>query len=188
MKEYFSQYFATRARRGTLMVIAGNSAFFAALLAVMFYLRWVSEGWPSPFHFPSLLMVAALTMFALCGSVTCEVGAHAAKLSDQEPAVRWIAVAVASWLMFLFLEVVEWVRLIYLENLGLDTTFGATFLSLTGAHWVASCALVCWMTFVANNTRKRDVFAVAMFSHFLNLLWIVLVFTLYFPNADLGGI
>ena len=102
--------------------------------------------------------------------------------------MRWIAVAVASWLMFLFLEVVEWVRLIYLENLGLDTTFGATFLSLTGAHWVAACVLVCWMTYVAGNTRKRDVFAVAMFSHFLNALWIVLVFTLYFPNADLAGI
>jgi heme/copper-type cytochrome/quinol oxidase subunit 3 len=133
-------------------------------------------------------MVAAMTMFSVCGSVTCEIGAHAAKLNDQEPAVRWIAVGVASWLMFLFLEVVEWVRLIYLERLGWDTTFGATFLSLTGAHWIAVCAVVCWMTFVASDTRKRDVFAVAMFSHFLNAIWILLVFTLYFSNADLSGI
>jgi heme/copper-type cytochrome/quinol oxidase subunit 3 len=188
MKDYFAQYYATRTRRGTLMLIAANSAFFAALLAVTFYLRWIAEGWPTPFHFPSLLMVAALTMFSLCGSVTCEVGAHAAKLDDQEPATRWVAVAVASWLMFLFLEVVEWVRLVYLERLGPDTTFGATFLSLTGAHWVATCALVCWMTFAASNTRKRDVVAVAMFSHFLNVVWIVLVFALYFSNADLSGI
>ncbi len=188
MRAYLSQYTATRARRGTLMAIAANSAFFGALLAVMFYLRWVSEGWPTPFHFASLLMVAALTMFSLCGSVTCEVGAHAAKLKDPEPAVRWIAVSVASWLMFLFLEVVEWVRLVYLERLGPGTTFGATFLSLTGAHWLAACVLVCWMTFVASDTRKRDVFAVAMFSHFLNGLWILLVFALYFSNADLNGI
>ena len=64
MREFLAVYYATRARRGTLWIIAANAAFFAALLAVMFYLRWVSEAWPTPFHFASLLMVAALTMFA----------------------------------------------------------------------------------------------------------------------------
>jgi heme/copper-type cytochrome/quinol oxidase subunit 3 len=44
------------------------------------------------------------------------------------------------------------------------------------------------MTVVASNTRRRDVVAVAMYSHFLNLLWIVLVFTLYFTNANLEGV
>ncbi len=87
----------------------------------MFYLRWVSEEWPTPFHFASLLMVAALTMFAVSGSATLEMASRAAKLDDQEPAVRWIAVGIASWLTFLFLEVVEWVRLVYLVGLGPKT-------------------------------------------------------------------
>ncbi len=43
------------------------------------------------------------------------------------------------------------------------------------------------MTFVAADTRRRDVVAVAIYSHFLNLLWIVLVITLYLPNANLAG-
>jgi cytochrome aa3-600 menaquinol oxidase subunit 3 len=188
MKEYVGEYFATRTRRTTLTVIAANSAFFATLLAVTFYLRYVSEEWPTPFHFPSLLMATALLMFAVCGSITCEVGARSTKLPDHEPAVRWIAVGVASWLMFLFLEVVEWVRLVYLEKLGFDTTFGETFLSITGAHWIAACVLVCWMTYVANNTRKRDVLAVAMFSHFLSALYLVFVITLYLTSANLEGI
>ena len=188
MKEYISQYFATPVRRGTLLIIAANAAFFTALLAVMFYLRWASEEWPTPFHFASLLMVAALTMFSLCGSVTVEVGAKAALLEDREPAVRWIAVAIASWLTFLFLEIVEWVRLVYLVQLGPDTAFGGTYLALTGAHWLACTACVCWMTYVANDTRKRDVVAVAMYSHFLNAWWILLVFTLYLTNANLQGI
>jgi len=188
MRTYIAEYYATRARRGALWIIAAHAAFFAALLAVMFYLRWVSEAWPTPFHFASLIMVTALTMFALSGSATLEMAVRAAKLDDQEPAVRWIAVGVASWLTFLFLEVVEWVRLIYLVNLGPDTAFGGTYLSLAGAHWITACVCVCWMTFVANNTRKRDIVAVAMYSHFLNLLWIVLVFTLYFSNLTLGEI
>jgi cytochrome aa3-600 menaquinol oxidase subunit 3 len=188
MREIIAEYYATRARRGTLWIIVANGAFFATLLVVTFYLRWVSEGWPTPFHFPSLLMATALTMFAVCGSVTCEVGARAAKGPDPEPPARWLAVAISSWLMFLFLEVVEWIRLIYLERLGPDTTFGATFLSITGAHWIAACVVVCWMTYVAADTRKRDALAVAMFSHFLSALWILMVFTLYFTSADLAGI
>jgi heme/copper-type cytochrome/quinol oxidase subunit 3 len=188
MKAYIAEYFATRTRRGALWIIAAHTAFFAALLAVMFYLRWASEAWPSPFHFASLLMVAALTMFAVSGSATLEMASRAMRLDDQEPAVRWVAVGIASWLTFLFLEIVEWVRLVYLVGLGPDTAFGGTYLALTGAHWLAACACVCWMTYVANDTRRRDIVAVAMYSHFLNLLWIVLVFTLYLTNATLGEI
>jgi heme/copper-type cytochrome/quinol oxidase subunit 3 len=188
MTVHFAEFYATRTRRGVLLIVAAHAAFFAALLAVMFYLRWVSEEWPAPFHFASLLMVAALTMFALSGSVTVQIAARAVKLADQEPAVRWIAVGIASWLTFLFLEIVEWVRLVYLVRLGPDTAFGGTYLALTGAHWVAACACVCWMTFVAIDTRRRDILAVAIYSHFLNLLWVVLVLTLYFPNANMQGI
>jgi heme/copper-type cytochrome/quinol oxidase subunit 3 len=57
-----------------------------------------------------------------------------------------------------------------------------------GAHWLAALACVCWMTYVANDTRRRDVVAVALYSHFLNLLWIVLVITLYLTNFSLGEI
>lgn len=183
-----AEYFATRTRRTTFWIILGHAAFFAALLAVMFYLRSVSEEWPAPFNFPSLLMVAALIMFALSGSITLELGARAARQQNQEPAVRWVAVSIASWLTFLFLEVVEWVRLVYLVRLGPRTAFGGTYLALTGAHWVAVCVCVCWITFVANDTRRRDVLAVALYSHFLNLMWILLVFTLYLPNATLQGL
>ena len=188
MKAYLAEYYATPARRATLWVIVANAAFFAALLAVMFYLRWASEAWPKPFQFASLLMAVALTMFAVSGSATLEMAARAVKLDDQEPAVRWMAVGIASWLTFLFLEIVEWVRLVYLVRLGPDTAFGGTFLALTGAHWLAACACVCWMTFAANDTRRRDVVAVTLYSHFLNCVWIVLLFTLYFPNATLGEI
>lgn len=188
MNEYLTQYFATRTRRSTLWIIAAHTAFFATLLAVMFYLRWASEAWPTPFHFASLLMVAALTMFAVAGSATLEVATRAVKFNDQEPAVRWIAIGIACWLTFLFLEVVEWVRLVFLEQLGPRTAFGGTYLALTVPHWIAVCACVSWMTVAASNTRKRDVLAVAMYSHFLNLLWIVLVFTLYLTNANLEGV
>lgn len=178
----------TRTRRVTVAFIASNFAFFMALLAVMFYLRSGARDWPVPFHFASLLMAAALTMFSLVGSATLHVAYRAARLDDREPAVRWIAIAISCWFVFLFLEIVEWVRLVYLEGLGPHTQFGATFLSLTGSHWVAASFALGWFTYVAVDVKNRDVLAAAMYSHFLNVWWLVLLFALYFSNANLEGI
>jgi heme/copper-type cytochrome/quinol oxidase subunit 3 len=182
-------YLATRERRLTALFIAGNFAFFAALLGVMFYLRSSSADWPVPFHFASLLMVSALTMFSLCASVTAAVADRAARLEPaSEPAVRWMAIAISCWFLFLFLEIVEWVRLVFLEGLGPHTNFGATFLALTGTHWIAATGCVGWFCYVAADVKKRDIPAAALYSHFLNAWWIVLVITLYFFNADIQGI
>jgi len=189
MSPYITQYVATRPRRLTALFIAANFAFFASMLGVMFYLRWRSFDWPVPFHFASMLMVTALTMFSLCGSVTITIGERAARTEpSSEPAVRWIAIAISSWFFFLFLEIVEWVRLVFIENLGPHTTFGATFLVLTGSHWVAATGCLGWFCFVAADVKRRDILAAALYSYFLNLWWIVLVITLYIFNADIQGI
>jgi cytochrome o ubiquinol oxidase subunit 3 len=187
MRAILAQYFATRARRTTLLVIAALTFVFGALLLVMFYLRSVAEAWPSPFHFASLLMVMGLTVFSMVASGVSEIAGRG-NFPEREMPARLLAIAIACWLTFLFLEVVEWIRLVYMEGLGPRTAFGGTYLALTVSHWVAVCACVCWMTWVANNTQRRDVLAVALYSHFLNLMWIVLLFTLYFPNANLEGI
>lgn len=187
MNKYIAPYFATRARRITAVVIVATFAFFAALLAVMFYQKSVATSWPTPFHFPSILMSFTLVMLGLCASITFAIGAHLAPQPDREPAVRWIAVSISSWFIFLFLEVVEWVRLIWLERLGPDTPFGGTFLMLAGTHWIAATACLGWFAWGAVDVGKRDLLAAALYSHFLNLWWIILWFSLYVTNADLAG-
>lgn len=188
MKDTLAEYFATPERRRTAYFIIPNFIVFAAMLGVTFYMRWLSEAWPTPFHFPSLLMAGAMSMFSVCGSITMAVGANAAKMEDKEPAVRWIAIAITSWMMFLFLELVEWVRLVYLEQLGPDTSFGWTFIMLTGSHWLAAALCAGWFTRVAVNVREHDGFAPALYSVFLSFWWLVLVATLYLANADLQGL
>ncbi len=187
MNRYIAPYFATHARRITAIVIVANFAFFAALLGVMFYQRSAARDWPVPFHFPSLLMSTTLVMLALCASITFAVGASQADQKDREPAVRWIAVAISSWFIFLFLEIVEWVRLIWLERLGPDTQFGGTFLVLTGSHWILATGCVGWFAWCAADVGKRDLLAAALYSYFLNFWWIVLWITLYLANSDLAG-
>jgi cytochrome aa3-600 menaquinol oxidase subunit 3 len=184
MHPRISEYAATPVRRRTLIAIAINFVAFAALVAAMFYVRMHTPEWPVPFEFGSLLMILAMAMSAICASVTITVGANSAAKGENDEAVRWVAIAISSWLVFLFLEIVEWVRLVYLVELGPKTPFGGTFLALTGAHWLAVIACTIWFTFVVADVRRRDILAAALYSHFLVIWWLVLVAVLYFPNMN----
>ena len=188
MRAALTEYFITRSRRIAWLVIAANFMLFATLLAVMFYLRWISEEWPAPFHFGSLLMVGAMTMFSLCGSVTMAIAAKATRLDDIEPAVRWIAIAISSWFVFLFLEIVEWVRLGLSRQPRPARVFRSHLPGAYRTHWLAATACVCWMTYVAVDVRQRDMLAVALYSHFLNFWWIVLVIRALFLERHSQGI
>jgi cytochrome aa3-600 menaquinol oxidase subunit 3 len=184
LRTYIAEYGATPTRRRTIVLVSANFAFFAALLVAMFYIRAKSTNWPVPFEFGSLLMVSAMALSAVCASVCMAVGAHSASQGKFEESVRWVAIAISSWLIFLFLELVEWVRMIYLVELGPKTPFGGTYLALTGAHWLAVIACGIWFTFVVADVRRRDILAAALYSHFLALWWIVLVILLYLPNMN----
>jgi heme/copper-type cytochrome/quinol oxidase subunit 3 len=98
--------------------------------------------------------------------------------------VRWIAIAIASWMIFLFLELVEWVRMVYLLELGPKTAFGGTYLLITGTHWLAVLGCGIWFLLVVSDVRRRDILAAALYSHFLALWWIVIVILVYFPNMN----
>ena len=184
LRAYIAEYGATPTRRRTLVLVAANFAFFTALLVVMFYIRAKSANWPVPFEFGSLLMVSAMALSAVCASVCMAVGAHSAAQGKYDESVRWVAIAISSWLIFLFLELVEWVRMVYLVDLGPKTPFGGTYLALTGAHWLAVIACGIWFTFVVADVRRRDILAAALYSHFLAIWWLVLVILLFLPNMN----
>ena len=173
--------------RRTLRTCAATTAVFLALAGFGLYLRLTTPDWPTPFQFGSLLMAVAMTSFALCASVAAELGARVSQDEEAEPSVRWIAIAISCWLVFLFLEIVEWVRLIFLVDLGHNTPFGRAHLSLTGFHWVAVLGSVGWLTWTVVDVRQRAPFSAALFAHCLNVLWLIVVCLMYFSNASLSG-
>ncbi len=187
MTAALKEIFATRTRRAALLICVAHAGFFFALFLSYFYLQAQAKIWPSPFHFASLLMVAAMAMFSVAGSVTAGISAWASRLEDREPAVRWMAIAISCWMMFLFLEIVEWIRLIFLLHLGADTTFGQLFLAITGAHWICVFVCILWLG-ITMAGRKWDVLAATLYSHFLNVVWLTIMVVLYFSNASLEGL
>ena len=82
IQERIAEYSATPQRRRTLKFIGVIFVLFAALLAVMFYVKATSTSWPAadspPFEFGSLLMIFAMAMSAICASVTMAVGGNSA--------------------------------------------------------------------------------------------------------------
>jgi len=182
MHPRIAEYGATPARRRTLYVVAAHFLAFVGFIVWMYRVRAVTAEWPIPFEFGSLLMIFAMAMAGLCASITIAVGADRAAKGEIEESVRWIAIAISAWLVFLFLDIVEWVRMVYLLELGPKTPFGGPYLLMTGSHWVAVVACTVWFTYAVVDVRRRDLLAPALYSHFLAIWWIVLMFIVYFPN------
>lgn len=177
-----SAYAATPARRRTLIVIALNFLLYAALMVWMFHVRDTSSDWPIPFEFGSLLIVFAMASGGICGSITMAIADNRAHKGEFEESIRWTVIAISAWLTFIFLEAVEWVNMVYLVQLGPATPFGMTYLVITGAHLLGIVVCVGWFTFCLTNVRKHDILASALYSHFLAIWWIVIIFLIYFPN------
>ena len=185
---FLHRFLETAARRRMLRAMGILTCVLIILLAAMLYRKETATSWPAPFHFASLLMAVAMTSFSVVASVAAELGAGSAGKLDRESATRWIAIAIACWFVFLFLELVEWTRLVFMVELGPATPFGWHHLALTGTHWVAAAGGVAWLTWAAVDVEKHDLVAVAGWSHYLNIWWLLLVFVQYLANFAFDGL
>lgn len=191
--KWWSAWTATPSQQTMLVFLFADAVMSASFYAAFLYLRRMSPIWPIAFHFPSGLMAIGMTMFAVAASVTVQVAVHAAKRRDDSLSVRSLAAAIAGWLVFLFLEAIEWTRLI-LEGVTLRSNpwrvplFGASFYTLTGFHILHVIGGLVYLMVVAARVRKYDVGACALYVHYVNLTWLVLFPTLYLTSADLQGL
>ncbi|MGI8990526.1 MAG: cytochrome c oxidase subunit 3 [Bryobacteraceae bacterium] len=191
MKKILAAIAATRTQQAMLIFICADTATFASFYVAYIYLRRLAPAWPTAFHFPSGLMAVAMTMFLLAGSFLAAV---AARQKEAVVIARCLAAAVVVWLSFLFVEAIEWVRLIVGEGVTLRSNpwnvpiFGASFYTLSGFHALHVIAGIVYMTVVAVRIRKHDAGACALYIHFVSVMWLVLFPTLYLSAADLQGL
>ena len=171
----------TPKRRVFLLFLAADFVVFLTLLAVYFYLRVQAPYWPKAFHFPSGLMSVAMAMFAIAASVMMLV----AQRTAEKP--RMIALAVVSWLTYLALAAMEWLRVIFVEHVKLPQ-FGQTYFALTGYQVVHVFAGVVYLTVVAVRIERHDLEIASAYVHYVNALWLILFPALILSAIDLQGL
>jgi heme/copper-type cytochrome/quinol oxidase subunit 3 len=184
----------TRVRRLFLLVLAIDLVVFLALFATYIYLRVHAPFWPKAFHFPSGLMTASMTLFALAASFVMVVALHFHEKQDWLLASRMVALAIACWFTYGVLAAMEWLRLIIVDHVWLSGNpwglpqFGQTYFSLTAFQFLHVFAGTFYLALVASRIRRHDLAMTAMFVHFTNAMWLVLFPALVLSAIDLQGL
>jgi heme/copper-type cytochrome/quinol oxidase subunit 3 len=185
---------ATRKQRGMFIFLAADFVVFLVLFIGYIYLRRQAPLWPDAFHFPSGLMAAAMTLFALSGSFAMFYSAQHQLKDSFEIAMRLIVATIAVLGSVLILLAMEWVRLIAIVEVTFTANpwnvpaFSSTYFALTGFYALHLLIGIIYLGIVASRIRNSDAGAAALFVHFTNLVWLILFFGLYMASADLQGI
>jgi cytochrome c oxidase subunit 3 len=185
---------ATRAQRGMAVFLCSDLVVFLALFISYIYLRVHSSNWPAAFHFASGLMAFAITIFALSGSFAMFFARRYQVNQGYEIAMRLLVATVAVLGSVFILLGMEWVRLIFIADVTFTANpwgvpaFSWTYFALTGFYALHLLGGLIYLSIVAAKIRSTDAGSAALFVHFTNFVWLVLLFGVYFASTDLQGL
>jgi cytochrome c oxidase subunit 3 len=185
---------ATRVQRGMAIFLCADFAIFLALFISYIYLRIHAPTWPGAFHFASGLVAFAITLFAFSGSLTMFYSVRYQVTKGYEIATRLLVATIAVWGCVVMLLGMEWVRLIFISEVTFRDNpwhipaFSSTYFVLTGFYALHLLGGLIYLTVVASKIQTADAGAAALYIHFTNLVWLILLFGVYFASADLQGL
>ena len=175
---------------GTIVWLASELMFFAALFAIYFTIRSVSpELWETQ---PKLLNVPFSTLntvVLVLSSVTCQLGVFAAEKGDVVRLRRWFVITFLMGAFFIGGQVAEYAALVAHEGLTLaSNAYGSVFYLTTGFHGLhVTGGLIAFLfvlgrTFMARRfTHEQAVSAIVIsyYWHFVDIVWVGLFATIY---------
>jgi len=126
-------------------------------------------------------------------SLTMIMAVRAAKAGDKSRAIQWTFITVAGGILFALLHIREWQGLIrqgvrLFQNPWGSSLFGAAFFSITGLHLTHVLGGVIALSVVALRYRRGrydsdDIEIVALYWHFVDLVWMFVVPLVYLLNV-----
>lgn len=163
---------------------------FAALFAIYAVLKDNTFGGPSGKELFSLPLALTETLILLTSSFTCGLMTLAAERGKKKQVMGWLVVTFLLGASFLSLELTEFHRLITEGHGPSANAFLSSFFTLVGTHGLHIVAGLLWSLFLTavvwkhglTEHIKNQLTRLALFWHFLDLVWIF-IFTIVYLMA-----
>lgn len=169
---------------GTVIFLASETMFFAALFATYFDLKSTNLIWPSPIAKFDEVSMAIGTFFLWAGSATMFPFLRALRKRNTAAARAWLYTSIIAGIGFLGIELHSWVR--DTERLYSDA-YGSIEYFMTGVHFLHVLVGVILLTalyfglrsptFTADEYAGAE--AVSYYWHFVFIVWIGIYTTVF---------
>jgi cytochrome c oxidase subunit 3 len=174
---------------GTIVWLASELMFFAALFAMYFTLRSVNpDVWASQTKLLNVPFSSINTTVLVLSSVTCQLGVFAAERGDVARLRRWFLITFAMGAFFIGGQISEYVELVR-HGLNLSSnSYGSVFYLTTGFHGLHVTGGLIAFLFVLGRTyaakryshqQATTAIVVSYYWHFVDVVWIALFATIY---------
>jgi cytochrome c oxidase subunit 3 len=179
---------------GMLLFITSEVMFFGGLFAAYFSIRASATQWPTenpethaPYALQILPFVGPATILLILSSFTCQYAVWMIRRDNRTLFLRAMAVTVVLGIVFLLMQLTDYV-LLGQEGLTLSSgTYGTTYYTLTGFHGahvfggVIMLSVVLYRGMVGQfSARHYDaVEGASLYWHFVDVVWILLFSLLY---------
>jgi cytochrome c oxidase subunit III len=175
---------------GMLLFIASEVMFFAALFGAYFNVRSTAATWPpegTEFINPQWLPVI-VTAILVSSSFTMQIAIRRIRKGDRRGMNRAIALTIMLGVLFLFLQLYDYISLVGNDNFGINSgVYGTLFFTMTGFHGAHVLGGVVGMTVIlirglqGQFSAKHHVAveAVSAYWHFVDIVWVALFSTIY---------
>ncbi len=175
---------------GTIVWLASELMFFAALFAMYFTIRSVNPKlWETQPELLNIPFSTANTIVLVLSSVTCQLGVFAAEKGDVVRLRRWFVITFLMGAFFIGGQVYEYASLVSEEGLTMAANaYGSIFYMTTGFHGLhvtgglIAFLLIIGRTFTARrftHGQATGAIVVSYYWHFVDVVWIGLFATIY---------
>nr|WP_083931840.1 heme-copper oxidase subunit III [Nocardiopsis salina] len=179
---------------GTIVWLANELMFFAALFAMYFTIRSVITGDPDLGAWPDAHLnvpwATTITVVLVASSFTAQFGVWAAERGDVRKLRMWFYITFFMGLFFILGQAYEYYELIAHEGLTLQSSpYGSMFFLTTGFHGLhvigglIAFLIMLGRTYAAKrftHQQATSAIVVSYYWHFVDVVWVALFFTIYF--------
>ncbi|ASU83315.1 heme-copper oxidase subunit III [Nocardiopsis gilva YIM 90087] len=178
---------------GTIVWLANELMFFAALFAMYFTIRSVIKGNPDLGDWPAVHLnvgyALVFTIILVASSFTAQAGVWAAERGDVRKLRMWFFISFLMGLVFVLGQANEYRELVH-EGLTLQSSaYGSMFYLTTGFHGLhvigglIAFLLMLGRTYAAKrftHQQATSAIVVSYYWHFVDVVWVALFATIYF--------